>query len=269
MIVTCTNCTTRLQLDDSKVPARPFTVRCPKCQQIINAQPPSAAAPDNSALAAGGDLPATTRTQREARASTAATQIQVEAAAEPSASLSSQQAGGSQDLARMLAALLRQGGGGGDVAATRGGVRTRPVWDRRRALVCMSTTHGEEIARGLTASDYDVSVAADAPQAVGMMREIKIDVVILDPEFDMGRQGASQVLREVNTRRPAERRRVLVVEVAPSVRTGDAQAAFLANVNLVVNTGEVADLPRVLERMVAEYNDLYRDFNRALGVAEL
>ena len=41
MIVTCPNCTARLQLDGAKVPARPFSVRCPKCQQIINAQPPS------------------------------------------------------------------------------------------------------------------------------------------------------------------------------------------------------------------------------------
>ncbi|MCA1849798.1 MAG: zinc-ribbon domain-containing protein, partial [Acidobacteria bacterium] len=32
MIVVCSQCTTRLQLDDAKVPSRPFTVRCPKCQ---------------------------------------------------------------------------------------------------------------------------------------------------------------------------------------------------------------------------------------------
>jgi predicted Zn finger-like uncharacterized protein len=267
MIVTCTNCTTRLQLDDAKVPARAFTVRCPKCQQIINAQPPPAAS-DNSALGAGGDLPATTRTQREARMGTA-TQIQVDTGGEIVGAAAAQN--GSQDLARMLAALLRQGGGGGGGgdATARGGVRSRPVWDRRRALVCMSTTHGDEIARGLSASEYEVSVAQDAQQAVGFMREAKMDVVVLDPEFDMGRQGAAQVTREVNMRRPAERRRVLLVEVSPAVRTGDAQAAFLANVNLVVNTRDVADLPPVLERTIGEFNELYKDLNRALGVSEL
>ncbi|HEX5708462.1 MAG TPA: hypothetical protein VFX96_14260, partial [Pyrinomonadaceae bacterium] len=249
------------------VPARPFTVRCPKCQQIINAQP-QASPSDNSALAAGGDLPASTRTQREARNMSGA-QIQVETTAEVSGGDAAATSGnGSQDLARMLAALLRQSAGGGETAA-RGGVRARPVWDRRRALVCMSTSHGEEIARGLAASDYDVSVASDSQQAVGAMREGKVEVIVLDPEFDMGKQGAAQVTREVNTRRPSERRRLLLVEVSPTVRTGDAQAAFLANVNLVVNTRDVAELPHVLERTLHEFNDLYKDFNRALGVAEL
>ena len=73
MIVTCPNCTTRLQLDGAKVPARPFSVRCPKCQQIVNAQPPAqSAAPQRDALAAGGDVPASTKSQQETAAATAA-----------------------------------------------------------------------------------------------------------------------------------------------------------------------------------------------------
>src|SRR2546423_1513700 len=46
MVITCQQCAARLQLDDAKVPQRAFTVRCPKCQHIINAQPP-AQAPDS------------------------------------------------------------------------------------------------------------------------------------------------------------------------------------------------------------------------------
>src|SRR5215210_5461537 len=61
MIVVCTHCSMRLQLDDAKVPARSFTVRCPKCQQIINAQPP-AQAPDYSALGVG-DVSASTQSR--------------------------------------------------------------------------------------------------------------------------------------------------------------------------------------------------------------
>src|SRR2546423_13479049 len=65
MIVTCPNCTMRLQLDKAKVPARAFSVRCPKCQQIINAQPPAAQS-QRDALAAVGDLPASSRSQQGA-----------------------------------------------------------------------------------------------------------------------------------------------------------------------------------------------------------
>src|SRR5205085_8740711 len=52
MVITCQQCSARLQLDDAKVPARPFTVRCPKCQHIINAQPP-APEPDYSPFGSG------------------------------------------------------------------------------------------------------------------------------------------------------------------------------------------------------------------------
>ena len=41
MVLTCSQCNARLQLADAKVPARAFTVRCPKCQASINAQPAS------------------------------------------------------------------------------------------------------------------------------------------------------------------------------------------------------------------------------------
>ena len=48
----CPSCSTRIQIDDGKVPDRPFKVRCPKCQSVITlpgraaegAIPPEAAA---------------------------------------------------------------------------------------------------------------------------------------------------------------------------------------------------------------------------------
>src|SRR5207253_10933985 len=53
MLLVCSTCATRLQLDDTKVPSRPFTVRCPKCQTILNGQPHQTASNEQSALAVG------------------------------------------------------------------------------------------------------------------------------------------------------------------------------------------------------------------------
>src|SRR5215212_5312659 len=99
MIVTCPNCTTRLQLDGAKVPARPFSVRCPKCQQIVNPQP-------RDALAAVGDIPSSAKPQQETASATPAPLVG-EAQASPE---------GHEDVLRLLAALLRReaaGDGGG------------------------------------------------------------------------------------------------------------------------------------------------------------
>jgi predicted Zn finger-like uncharacterized protein len=262
MIVTCPNCTTKLQLDGAKVPARPFSVRCPKCQQIVNAQPPAPSAPQRDALAAVGDMPSSARPQQETAAAAPAPLVG-EAQAEPEGQ---QEA----DVLRLLASLLRR-----EQAGEVGGVRGAPVaggrreWERRRALVCAGSAFGGDAARALSQSGYDVSVAGDAAQAVERMREEQLDVLVLDPEFDPRVQGSMAVGREVTAMRNSERRRLVFVLLTNAARSGDAHAAFLAGANLVVQMKEVGDLPRALEKNIRDLNELYRDFNRALGLAEL
>ncbi|MFL6333453.1 MAG: zinc-ribbon domain-containing protein [Pyrinomonadaceae bacterium] len=260
MIVTCPNCTTKLQLDGAKVPARPFSVRCPKCQQIVNAQPPAQAAPQRDALAAVGDVPSSSKSQQETAAATPAPLLgEVQASNE-----------GHEDVLRLLASLLRReaaGDGGGVARAS--GAGGRREWERRRALVCTGSAFGGDAARALGQAGYDVSVAADAAQAVEYMREDHLEVLVLDQEFDPRAQGAIAIGREVTAMRNSERRRLVFVLLTNTARTGDAHAAFLAGANLIVQMKEVADLPRALERNIRDLNELYRDFNRALGLAEL
>jgi CheY-like chemotaxis protein len=177
---------------------------------------------------------------------------------------------GHEDVLRLLASLLRReasGDGGGVRGAS--GASGRRAWERRRALVCAGSSFGGDASRALSQAGYDVSVAADAAQAVERMREEQLDVLVLDPEFDPRVQGSMIIGREVTAMRNAERRRLVFVLLTNSARTSDAHAAFLAGANLVVQMKEVGDLPRALEKNIRDLNELYRDFNRALGLAEL
>ena len=261
MIVTCHNCSTRLQLDDTKVPARAFSVRCPKCQQIINAQAPQEPAP-RDALAAVGDVPPSGRTQKD---SASVPFVPTPPAPPPAESHAAEAPEG--DVLRVLATLLRRAAAEGD--GPRPSSARRPDREPRRVLVCAGPSYGGELSRVLAEEGYDVFVARDTAQAEDQLREERVDVLVLDPEFDMGRQGATQVARELASMRMPERRRVVFVQLSSSARTGDAYAAFLAGANLVVNTSEVRALPRALEKNIHDLNELYRDFNRAIGVAEL
>src|SRR5437870_11374690 len=54
MTLICPTCQSRLQLDDTKTPAQPFTVRCPKCQTPVKLQPPSANSSETPRGAGGG-----------------------------------------------------------------------------------------------------------------------------------------------------------------------------------------------------------------------
>jgi len=82
-------------------------------------------------------------------------------------------------------------------------------------------------------------------------------------------QGFAFVMREIKLMRPHERRRLFFVLVSPNGRTMDLHAAFLHNANLVVNPADVERLPEALEVSLRHYNELYREFFRAMDVAPI
>ena len=155
--------------------------------------------------------------------------------------------------------LTREGGAGSH----------RHGMERRRALVCTGTGVGADVSRALERSGYDVFAPDNVPMASEALREGRVTVVVLDAEFDVRERGHAFVCGELASMRMPERRRVVFVQMSDSARTGDAHAAFASGANLVVNTKDARELPRVLERNVRDLNELYRDFNKATGVPEL
>ena len=263
MIVVCSQCTTRLQLDDAKIPSRPFTIRCPKCQSIINGQPPATTQGQQSALGVG-DTPALEGARFNAPV--AAPVFKPDNAASDVQAYSNTTSAEPKDLAQMLAELLQQSL---PVTAVKERSATRLRWENRRVLICVTPARREAIARALVDDHYQVYVAQDTSQATERMREDKMHVIILEPDFDAVEQGAAFVTSEINTLRPAERRRLIFVHLSPTLRTLDTHAAFVHNVNLVVNTADIERLPQVLERTIRDFNDLYGDFNAALNIAAI
>jgi hypothetical protein len=49
----------------------------------------------------------------------------------------------------------------------------------------------------------------------------------------------------------------------------ESHAAFLNNLNAIVNLKDIADLPRILEQAISEYNELYKEFNAAFKLHAL
>lgn len=255
MTTVCPKCSSQIDLG-ANTPARPFNVRCPKCNSIVSVGSASPAS-EKSALAVGSS-PSTER--RRFEATEPAPLFQFQQGEKPGAA----SAVPVEDMAQVLANLLSQNSKAGSI-----GLGPRPAWDPRKALVCSAAHLRERTARQLAANDYQVFVAQDTRQAIDRMRENQLDVVVLDPEFDSEEQGAAFVMREVNILRPAERRRVFFVMLSPTQRTMEAHAAFLNNVNAIVNFREVEDLPRILAHALREYNELYKEFNLALNMPAL
>jgi CheY-like chemotaxis protein len=260
MLVTCTHCNARLQLDESKVSQTISKARCPKCSGSVDlkASAPSDSNPANHPLPAEMVPPAPEISPFE-RPPIAAPFNSAEAAVVTSPGAPA------EDAAKLLVELLRHNA----PAVSTSGNRKRPAWDRRKALVCTDTVQREAVARGLAGQDFEVYVAENTAEALGRMREDRMDVLVLESGFDLVEQGYAFVAREIKLMRPAERRRLFLVLITDSARTMDLHAAFLHNANLVVNPADLEKLPEALEVSLRHYNELYRDFNLAIDVTPI
>jgi CheY-like chemotaxis protein len=253
MIIVCQKCDSRLQLDEAKVPSRPFVLRCPKCHSSVDSSVTSATLEPTAANE--GPSPGEPRFEQPNPAPLFELQGQPP---EPPPEVSAER------LAELLSGLISQ-----PIVKSRNLSYARPSWDPRKALVCLPEENRETVARSLAANGYQVFVAEDARQAVDRMRENLLDLVLLDPRFDPAEQGPVFVTREINILRPAQRRRLFFVLLSPSLRTMDAHTAFLNNVNAIINVSEIDELASLIERRVREFNELYKDFNKPLGVQAL
>ena len=238
------------------MPTGAFSIRCPKCNSSVEFTPPTPAL-EQSAVA-GGESPATANPRFEQPNPAPLFEVEgggKEAKTEVSAS---------DMLVELLSKLAGQ-----SLTPGQGADGTRPAWNPRKALVCAPEENRESVARSLSLNGYKVFMAQDTRQAIERMRENQLDVVVLDSRFDPVEQGAVFVTREVSILRPAQRRRVFFVLLSPTLRTMDPHAAFLNNVNAIINVNEADELPRLIDHRLREFNDLYKDFNQVNGVAAL
>ena len=78
--------------------------------------------------------------------------------------------------------------------------------------------------------------------------------------------GAAILQQKANAMYTSERRRLFLVSLEDGGTTMNAHDAFLRNLNLIVNTNDIPQLPLILNRAVLDFNDLYHYLNKGLGV---
>src|SRR6266545_7767632 len=133
MIIVCSNCSSRLQIDEAKSPPRPFSVRCPKCSYSVTA-PVGAAVAESSAASVNSHEKA----YREPPSP--APEFNLEStASEVHTTLSE-----AERIAQLLASIVAQKAGTGAE-----GLNDRAAWNRRKVLVCTPEAHRESVARQL------------------------------------------------------------------------------------------------------------------------
>ncbi|MDQ3220611.1 MAG: hypothetical protein M3449_08085 [Acidobacteriota bacterium] len=123
----------------------------------------------------------------------------------------------------------------------------------------------DEVAKVLTESGYRVYIAETPAQANERLREGKTEIVIFSPDFAAEFGGAAILQQKANAMYSSERRRLFLVSLEDGGTTMNAYDAFLRNLNLIVNTNDIPQLPLILNRAVLDFNDLYHYLNRGLA----
>ena len=220
----CSQCATRIQIDDAKVPDRPFKVKCPKCQAIIPL-------PGRSAAAEGVSLPAPP--QAPAPAAPAAVPA---APASPAPAAASAAELPSPEAIAHLERLQKS---------------------QNDAIVAIAGPIAAQIEQALLRIGYNVDKVEDVEEGARLLEQGAYEVAVTSREpYAHGRREslAQRILRLS----PDMRRHVFVVLVGDEFRSGDGTQAWAAQADLVLHPSDVPRCENFIRATMAERNRLYQ-----------
>ncbi len=134
----------------------------------------------------------------------------------------------------------------------------------RRVLLCLGQTR-DSVAKTLVDAGFKVYLAQTPAQANERMRESKTEILMFSPDFAAEFGGAAMLQQKVNAMFASERRRCFFASIEDGGTTMSAHEAFLRNLNLIVNTNDIGQLPMILNRALKDFNELYHYYNIAVG----
>ena len=259
MQANCTSCAQRIVIDDAKVPDRPFSVKCPKCQTVVRF-PGKGAAPVVSAAGTGsfetklpaGAYPAAPTSAYPAYPSASgaasAAPASVPPVPAPPPTASSEPASG-EIRAAMMAQLRREMSiGEGKIVG--------------RAMVALADrAQAGAMALPLGRVGYQVDTVDNPDEGARLLEQGMYDLVVATRA--PAAPGRESLYQRLNRLSPDGRRRIFLLLVGDEFKTGDGTQAWAMMADLVVNTREIGTADAVLLPTLAERSRLYQVFTDA------
>jgi len=232
---TCPQCGNRLMIDDGRVPDRPFSVRCPKCQGVLKLPGKGAAAlPPAPAVPAPAPVPALAPAPVQPPASSGVA---------------------ADDASERLPS--------GPPAAPAPGTHRRREGAAGRALVALPGSVTGALMPALARQGYAVDTLEDAEDGARLLEQGVYSLVATGRSAAPQGKGES-LYQRVARLRPETRRRLFLVLVGDEFKTGDGLQAFTALADLVVQTRDAASADTALRGSLDERQHLYQAYLDAL-----
>jgi hypothetical protein len=135
----------------------------------------------------------------------------------------------------------------------------------RSALLCIDDEAlSEQIAQAVQTLDYHTVVALNSSSLGSRMEFDQYQLIVLDERFGGTGLAKNPVLRNLQRSPMPARRRSFLCLLSEKISTLDYLEAFRIGANLILNLQDVEKLPKILGRLVKEYENLYAVFNEEL-----
>ena len=133
------------------------------------------------------------------------------------------------------------------------------------ALVCESdSTVRKKIINSLNLLEYHVTVSDSGRDALKKMRYHQYDLIVVNESFGSEGPDANMVLMYLERLNMTVRRQMFVVMISNQYRTMDQMMAFRYSVNIIVNTKNVDDIGKVIQRGLTDSEFFYGVFQETL-----
>ncbi len=133
------------------------------------------------------------------------------------------------------------------------------------ALVCESDSAVlKKIVNNLNLLEYHVTVSDSGRDALKKMRYHQYDLIVVNESFSSEGPDANMVLLYLERLSMTMRRNMFVVMISSQYRTMDQMMAFRYSVNIIVNTKNVDDIGKVIQRGLTDYEFFYGVFQETL-----
>ena len=129
----------------------------------------------------------------------------------------------------------------------------------------------QKIRDTLKSLNFNVVEAATAKEAYKYSTFHTFNVVVVNENFDIGKDGINQVLRYFEGLPMPDRRKIFIVLISSTFATMDYMHTLNKSVNLIINADEISGMGMILTREMEEneyFYHVFKDYQRKFGKLE-
>jgi predicted Zn finger-like uncharacterized protein len=133
------------------------------------------------------------------------------------------------------------------------------------ALVCESDALiREKIRPSLEVLEYHITEVPNSREALKKMRYHNYDLIVVNEYFDSQDPDANPLLIYLERMAMDLRRNIYVTMLTNRFRTMDHMIAFQKSVNVVLNTRNVDDFDKIIQRGIADFGLFYKVYKESM-----